>query len=78
MSPSGVLMKVCEKCYGGALKDTVKKGVLASDSCIPRVFDTYESKGLLRPITIKKMEDLKLMLEKIIQVDHWPDFLRSD
>ena len=37
-------MKVHEKCYAGALKDTPmkgKKGFEASDSCIPRVTDTY-------------------------------------
>ena len=59
-------------------KRHVKKGFLATDLCIPRVSDTYKSKGLLRPLIDKKMEDLKQMFEKFIQVDRWPDFLRSD
>ena len=77
-SPSGVLMKVREKCYTGTLKDTPTKVKKGTDLCIPRVSDTYKSKGLLRPLTDKKTEDLKQMFEKSIQVDRWPDFLRSD
>ena len=73
-------MKVREKCYTGTLKDTptkLKKAFLhvANDSCIPRVSDTYQSKGLLPPLTDKKMKDLKQIF---IQVDRCPDFLRSD
>ena len=70
-------MKVHEKCYAGDLKDTptkVKKGFKASDSCIPRVTDTYESKMLVCSLTDKKMEDLKQMYEKFIPVDSWPSF----
>ena len=79
-SPIGVVMKMRERCYTGTLKDTptkVKKGFSAMDLCIPRVSDTYHSQGLLQPITDKKMEDLKQMIDKFIQVDCWPDFLRS-
>ena len=56
-SPSGVLMKVRQKCYTGTLKDTptkVKKIFLATDLCIPRVSDTYQSKGLIRRIKWKE------------------------
>ena len=37
----------------------------------------YQCKGLLRPLTDKKI-DLKQMFEKVIQVDHWSDLLSSD
>ena len=74
-------MKVREKCYAGALKDTptkVKKGFEATDSCIPRVTETYRSKSLVCSLTDKKMKDLKQMYEKFVPVDRWPSFLSSD
>ena len=80
-SPSGVMMKVHDKCYAGALKDTpmkVKRQFVVSQSCFPMVSDIYQSKGLIHLLTYKKMEIYKQMYQKFIPVDCWPSFLKSD
>ena len=48
-------MKVREKCCAGALKGTPikgKKGFEASDSCIPRVTDTYNCYAMVCKMSV--------------------------
>ena len=51
MPPDKVVMKVRERCYAGALRDTptkVKHGFCANESSIPRISNTYKARGLFQ------------------------------
>ena len=64
--PNKIVMKVREKCYSGALRDSptkVKKDFISTDSYIPRVTDLYQARMNLRSLTDNKLGHLKLMLE---------------
>lgn len=53
MPPDKMVMKVHERCYAGALRDTptkVKNGFCANESSIPRISNTYKARGLVKPI----------------------------
>ena len=73
-------MKVREKCYTGGLRDTptkVKKNFDATDSCIPKVTDSYSARGNLISLSENKMGHLQQMYVNFIQQERWPDFIRS-
>ena len=80
MPPNKIVMKVREKCYSGALRDTptkVKKDYNATDSCIPKVTDSYSARGNLRSLSENKMGHLKQMYANFIPQEKWPDFIHS-
>ena len=77
--PDKVTMKVREKCYSGALRDsptTVKKGFVSRDLCIPKVTDSYKARRKLRSLTDSKLGHLKQMYVNFIAEDKWPDFVK--
>ena len=72
-----IVMKVREKCYSGALCDSptkVKKDFVSTDSCIPRVTDSYKARGNLRSLTDNKLGHL---YANFIAEEKWPDFVKS-
>ena len=78
--PNKIVMKVREKCYSGALRDSptkVKKDFVSTDSCIPRVTDSYKARGNLRSLTDNKLGHLKQMYANFIAEEIWPDFVKS-
>ena len=78
--PNKIVMKVREKCYSGALRDSptkVKKDFIGTDSCIPRVTDSYQARMNLRSLTENKLGHLKLMYGNFIAEERWPDFVMS-
>ena len=78
--PNKIVMKVCEKCYSGSLRDSptkVKKDFISTDSCIPRVRDSYKARGNLRSLTDSKLQHLKQMYANFIAEEKWPDFVKS-
>ena len=73
-------MKVREKCYTGPLRDSptkVKKDFVSTDSCIPRVTDSYKARGNLRSVTDSKFGHLKQMYTNFIAEEKWLDFVKS-
>ena len=75
--PNKIVMKVREKCYTGGLHDTptkVKKDFNATDSCIPKVTDSYSARRNLRSLSENKMGHLQQMYANFIQ-ERWPDFI---
>ena len=74
--PNKTVMKVREKCYAGALRDTpmVKKDGTNTESCIPRITDSYQSRGNLRTLTVGKLSHLKQMYANFIVEEMWLDF----
>lgn len=80
VSPNKIVMKVREKCYSGTLRDTptkVKKDFNATDSCIPKVTDSYSARGNLRSLSENKMGHLQQMYANFIPQERWPDFIHS-
>ena len=78
--PNKTVMKVRENCYSGTLRDSptkVKKGFLCTDSCIPKVTDSYKATGNLRSLTDSKLQHLKQMYANFIAEEKWPDFVKS-
>ena len=78
--PNKIVMKVREKCYSGTLRNSttkVKKGFVSTESCIPKVTDSYKARGNLRLLTESKTSHLKQMYTHFIPEDKWPDFLQS-
>ena len=78
MPPDKVVMKVCERCYAGPLRDTptkIKRGFTADQSCIPRVTDTYKAKSLVKQIPESKLGHLIQMYNNFIEEERWPDFI---
>lgn len=78
--PNKTVMKVRERCYAGPLQDSptrVKKDFCTTDSCIPRVTDSYKEKGCLRSVPESKCGHLKQMYESFIPEDKWPDFVHT-
>ena len=72
-----VAMKVRERCYTGPLRDTPTKvnlGFTADESCIPRITDTYKSKGLIKQIPESKLGHL-IQMYNFIEEERWPDFI---
>lgn len=80
MPPDKVVMKVRERCYAGALRDTptkVKRGFCANESSIPRISDTYKARGLVKSIPESKVGHLNQMYSKFIEKERWPNFLNA-
>lgn len=78
ISSDKVVMKIREKCYAGPLRDTptkVKRGFTTTQSCIPRVTDTYRAKGLVKEIPESKLGHLIQMYRNFIEEERWPDFI---
>ena len=77
--PNKAEMKVREKCYAGAPQDTptkVKKDFTNTESCIPRVTDSYQSRGNLGTLTDSKLSHLKQMYANFIDEEKWPEFIK--
>ena len=67
--PNQIVVKVHEKCYSGTLRapsTKVKKGFISTDSCIPKVTDSYKLSGNLRSLTDTKLGHLKQMYANFI------------
>ena len=78
--PNKTVMKVCEKCYSGPLRNSptrVRKNFVGTDSCIPQDTDTYKARGNLRILTHSKLADLEQMYANFIAEEKWPDFVKS-
>ena len=55
----------------------VKRDFVGTDSCIPRVTDSYEARGSLRTLTDSKLAHLQQMYSNFIAEEKWPDFVKS-
>ena len=67
--PNIIVMKVQEKCYSGALRDAptkVRKDFNATDSCIPKVTDSYSTRGNVRSLSENKMGHLQQMYANLL------------
>lgn len=74
------VMKVRDECYTGVLKNSLmrlEKGYKPVDVALPRVSDSYVSRGRVRAISDTKLTHLKQMCSNFIPEDQWHEILKQ-